>query len=86
MTIEGLGKGNTLHPLQTAFIAEGAMQCGYCIPGMIMSAAGLLQRKPNHSEAEIVQAMQGNICRCGGYGRILAAIHRAVKGETNDNA
>lgn len=85
-TIEGLAKGAALHPLQEAFLAEGAMQCGYCIPGMIMSAAGLLERKPHPTDAEISQAMQGNICRCGGYERILAAIRRAAKGKSNDNA
>lgn len=82
-TIEGLANGDKLHPLQEAFLAEGAMQCGYCIPGMIVSAAGLLKRNPNPSEAQILQAMQGNICRCGSYPRILAAIQRAIKGKTS---
>lgn len=81
-TIEGLAKGDKLSPVQEAFLAEGAMQCGYCIPGMIMSATGLLQRNPHPSEAEMQQAMQGNVCRCGGYPRILAAIRRAAKGGT----
>jgi aerobic-type carbon monoxide dehydrogenase small subunit (CoxS/CutS family) len=74
-TIEGLETNGKLHPVQEAFLAEDAMQCGYCIPGMIMSGVGLLKRKPNPSE----DAMQGNVCRCGTYPRIVAAIQRASK-------
>ncbi len=76
-TIEGVETNGRLHPVQEAFLAEDAMQCGYCIPGMIMSGVGLLNRKPRPTEAEILQAMEGNICRCGTYPRILAAMKRA---------
>jgi isoquinoline 1-oxidoreductase alpha subunit len=77
-TIEGLERDGRLHPLQEAFLEEGAMQCGYCIPGMIMSGVGLLDSNPNPSPQEIVRAMEGNICRCGTYPRIVAAIRRAA--------
>jgi aerobic-type carbon monoxide dehydrogenase small subunit (CoxS/CutS family) len=80
-TIEGLEKNGRLHPLQQAFLDLGAMQCGYCTSGMIMSAAGLLATHPNPSEPEIVQFMQGNICRCGIYPRIVAAIRQAAKAQ-----
>jgi aerobic-type carbon monoxide dehydrogenase small subunit (CoxS/CutS family) len=76
-TIEGLEQNGRLHPLQEAFIATGAMQCGYCIPGMIMSGAGLLKKNPRPTEAEIQQAMERNICRCGTYPRIVAAVRQA---------
>jgi aerobic-type carbon monoxide dehydrogenase small subunit (CoxS/CutS family) len=76
-TIEGLAKGDRLHPVQQAFLDEGAMQCAYCTSGMIMSAVSLLNHREKPSEAEIVQFMQGNICRCGTYPRIVAAIQRA---------
>jgi aerobic-type carbon monoxide dehydrogenase small subunit (CoxS/CutS family) len=77
-TIEGLARGKTLHPLQAAFIESGAMQCGYCTPGMILSALGLLQRNPDPGEAEIRSALQGNICRCGTYPRIVQAVKSAA--------
>ncbi|MBZ5527268.1 MAG: (2Fe-2S)-binding protein [Acidobacteriia bacterium] len=77
-TIEGLAQGEHLHPLQEAFLAEGAMQCAYCTSGMIMSAASLLSSNANPSEAEIVRHMDGNICRCGTHPRIVAAIRRAA--------
>jgi aerobic-type carbon monoxide dehydrogenase small subunit (CoxS/CutS family) len=76
-TIEGLAKGDHLHPVQQAFLDEGAMQCAYCTSGMIMSAVSLLNNREKPSEAEIVQFMQGNICRCGTYPRIVSAIQRA---------
>lgn len=76
-TIEGLAIGERLHAVQQAFLDEEAMQCAYCTSGMIMSAVSLLNRKPNPTDAEIVQFMQGNICRCGTYPRIMAAIRRA---------
>jgi aerobic-type carbon monoxide dehydrogenase small subunit (CoxS/CutS family) len=76
-TIEGLEQNGRLHPLQEAFIAEGAMQCGYCIPGMLMSGVGLLKKNPHPTELEINRAMEGNICRCGTYPRIVAAIRRS---------
>lgn len=79
VTIEGLEKDGKLHPLQQAFVDEGAMQCGYCVPGMIMSAVGLLSRTPKPTEAQIVEHMQGNVCRCCGYLRIMAAIKAAVE-------
>jgi nicotinate dehydrogenase subunit A len=73
-TIEGLEQKGQLHPVQQAFIDAGAMQCGYCIPGMILGAVSLLARKPAPTDAEIVQGMDGHICRCGTYPRILEAI------------
>jgi aerobic-type carbon monoxide dehydrogenase small subunit (CoxS/CutS family) len=78
ITIEGLAQGQALHPVQQAFLDEGAMQCAYCTSGMILSAVSLLAAKPSPSDAEILIAMQGNICRCGTYPRILAAIHKAA--------
>jgi len=80
-TIEGLEKDGRLHPVQEAFLAEGAFQCGYCTSGMILSACGLLRRSPHPTETEIVDFMQGNICRCGTYPRIIAAIQRASHAE-----
>ncbi|MEW6131246.1 MAG: (2Fe-2S)-binding protein [Acidobacteriota bacterium] len=77
-TIEGLEQNGRLHPLQQAFIENGAMQCGYCIPGMIMSGVGLLGKNAKLTDAEIIRAMQGNICRCGTYPRIVAAIRQAA--------
>ena len=77
-TIEGLAKNDNLHPVQQAFLDEGAMQCAYCTSGMIMSAVSLLNFKPNPSEKEIVDYMQGNICRCGTQPRIIAAIRKAA--------
>lgn len=78
-TIEGVAAGDQLHPLQQAFVDETAMQCGYCTPGMVMSALALLRRNPDPSEAEIVQHMNGNICRCGSYPRIVRAVRRAAE-------
>jgi aerobic-type carbon monoxide dehydrogenase small subunit (CoxS/CutS family) len=80
-TIEGLAAKETLHPVQQAFLDEGAMQCAYCTSGMIMSAVSLLNSKPHPSDAEILQAMQGNICRCGTYPRIVTAVRRATTTE-----
>jgi isoquinoline 1-oxidoreductase subunit alpha len=77
-TIEGIERDGKLHPLQDAFLAEDALQCGYCTSGMIVSAMGLLKASPNPSVAEIVEFMQGNICRCGTYPRIVAAIQKAA--------
>jgi len=76
-TVEGLEREGQLHPLQEAFLTAGAMQCGYCTPGMIMSGVSLLGRMANPSDAEIVHGMQGNICRCGTYPRIVAAVRMA---------
>jgi nicotinate dehydrogenase subunit A len=76
-TIEGLEQDGHLHPLQQAFLDVGAMQCGYCTPGMIVAGAGLLSKNAAPSDAEINKAMEGNICRCGTYPRIMAAVHQA---------
>ena len=78
-TIEGLSNDSS-HPLQKAWIAEQTPQCGYCQSGQIMKAAELLQNNPRPSRAQIIQHMDGNICRCGTYGRIIAAIERASQG------
>ena len=78
-TIEGLAIGDRLHPLQQAFLDEAAMQCAYCTSGMIMTAVALLKTKPNPSEAEIVEYMEGNVCRCGTYPRIVAAIAKGAR-------
>jgi aerobic-type carbon monoxide dehydrogenase small subunit (CoxS/CutS family) len=78
-TIEGLAMGEKLHPLQEALLQAGAMQCGYCTPGMILSALGLLTREAEPSRNQIFRAMQGNICRCGTYNRIAAAIEQAAR-------
>jgi aerobic-type carbon monoxide dehydrogenase small subunit (CoxS/CutS family) len=78
LTIECLASGDKLHPVQEAFLAEGAMQCGYCVPGMIMGAVSLLQEKSNPSEAEIRSSMEGHLCRCCGYPKIIKAIKRAA--------
>jgi aerobic-type carbon monoxide dehydrogenase small subunit (CoxS/CutS family) len=85
-TIEGMEHEGQLHPLQEAFIEADAMQCGYCTPGMIMSAAGLLHRTPHPDEAEIKRAMQGNICRCGTYPRIVQAVRMASQGKGASHA
>ncbi len=78
-TIEGLAKGDSLHPVQQAFLAEGAMQCGYCTPGMIMTAVALLEKNSNPTNEQIFTAMNANICRCNGYTKILNAVRRAGK-------
>ena len=77
-TIEGLEKNGQLHPLQEAFLKADAMQCGYCTPGMIMSGVALLDKTPRPTREQIVQHMNGNICRCGTYLRIIAAIQMAA--------
>src|SRR5579864_2902207 len=78
-TIEGLAAGGHLHPVQQAFLDAGAMQCGYCTSGMIMSAVALLQKTPAPKETEIINFMDGNVCRCGTYPRIVSAIQKAAK-------
>ncbi len=78
-TIEGLAKNGRLHPLQRAFLEADAMQCGYCTPGMIMSGVAFLSRNPDPDDREIIRFMEGNICRCGTYTRIVKAIHIAAK-------
>jgi aerobic-type carbon monoxide dehydrogenase small subunit (CoxS/CutS family) len=78
VTIEGLARGDALHPVQQAFLDEGAMQCGYCMSGMILGAAALLRRKPDPTDEEIVAGMNGHLCRCNGYVKVVRAIHRAA--------
>ena len=84
VTVEGLSRGDELHPLQQAFIEKGAVQCGYCTPGMIMSAKALLDENPQPSAEEIEEALAGNLCRCTGYFQIVEAIEAAVesRGQT----
>jgi aerobic-type carbon monoxide dehydrogenase small subunit (CoxS/CutS family) len=77
-TIEGLSNGGTLHPVQRAFIDEDAMQCGYCTSGMVISAAALLGRDPSPDETSIRDALAGNLCRCGVYGRAIRAVQKAA--------
>jgi aerobic carbon-monoxide dehydrogenase small subunit len=77
-TIEGLARGDALHPVQQAFLEEGALQCGYCTSGMILAAAALLRQKPDPTDAEIVAGMDGNLCRCNGYVKIVNAVRRAA--------
>ena len=76
-TIEGLAEGNQLHPVQQAFVDHGAIQCGYCSPGMILTAKALLDRNPAPTETDILQAISGNFCRCTGYNKIVTAIQTA---------
>ena len=78
-TIEGLGRDGKLHPVQQAFVDESAMQCGYCIPGFIMAAAGLLSREPRPGSAQIREALSENMCRCGAYQRIQRAVEAAAQ-------
>jgi aerobic-type carbon monoxide dehydrogenase small subunit (CoxS/CutS family) len=78
-TIEGVADKDKLHPLQDAFLKAGALQCGYCTPGMIMAALGLLAKEPHPIREEIVRYMGGNICRCGTYARIVTAIEQAAR-------
>jgi aerobic-type carbon monoxide dehydrogenase small subunit (CoxS/CutS family) len=79
VTIEGLANGNVLHPLQKAFADNDAMQCGYCTPGMILNAYALLKRNPEPSEADILEGMEDNLCRCGAHKRIVDAIRVAAQ-------
>jgi carbon-monoxide dehydrogenase small subunit len=79
-TIEGIGSEADLHPLQAAFWEQHGLQCGFCTPGMIMAAADLLERNPDPSEAEIREALAGNLCRCTGYHNIVKAVLAAAKG------
>lgn len=76
-TIEGLAEGHQLHPVQQAFVDQGAIQCGYCSPGMILTAKALLDQNPQPTEEEIKKAISGNFCRCTGYNKIVAAIQTA---------
>jgi carbon-monoxide dehydrogenase small subunit len=78
-TIEGLARGDTLHAVQEAFIEEGAMQCGYCTSGMILAAVALLRRTPDPTHEQIVSGMDGHLCRCNGYVKIVNAVRRAAE-------
>jgi aerobic carbon-monoxide dehydrogenase small subunit len=80
-TIEGLARGGELHPLQRAFIEAGAIQCGYCTPGMLLTASALLAERPDPTNDEVRLALSGNLCRCTGYGRILEAVRVAAERE-----
>ncbi len=79
ITIEGLMNGAGLHRVQQAFVDEGAMQCGYCTPGLIIRTVALLEAHPKPTEAQVIEALNGNLCRCCGYPRILAAVRRAAE-------
>ncbi len=81
LTVEGLADGENLHPLQKAFLDEGAYQCGFCTPGMLMSAKALLDENPNPTEEEIRMGIQGNLCRCTGYNSIVRAITSVAQGK-----
>ena len=85
-TVEGLGTPDKPHPVQAAFVAEQAAQCGYCINGMVMTAAALLKQTPKPTDAEIRSALDGNLCRCGTHIRILRAVRRAAQGMTEGRA
>lgn len=78
-TIEGIASEDRLHPLQEAFVEHGAVQCGFCIPGMVLSAVDLLQRNPNPTRMEIRQGLSGNLCRCTGYQKIVDAVKAAAR-------
>jgi len=78
VTIEGLAEGGTLHPVQQAFLDEGAVQCGYCTPGMVLQTVALLENHPKPTDAQIVDGLNGNLCRCSDYQRIMAAVRRAA--------
>jgi len=78
-TIEGLAEGDKLHPVQQAYVEHGSTQCGFCIPGFIMSSVALLQKNPKATQTEIEYALDGNICRCAGYPKIFEAIREAGK-------
>jgi aerobic-type carbon monoxide dehydrogenase small subunit (CoxS/CutS family) len=79
LTIEGLADGNTLHPLQQAFIDEGSVQCGFCTPGMIMTAKAIIDEYGNPSEKEIRKLMEGNLCRCTGYTRVIKTVKKTAE-------
>ena len=79
LTVEGLAEGEALHPVQEAFVETGAVQCGFCTPGLIVATHDLLRRKPEPSDAEIREALAGNLCRCTGYEKILDAVRLAAE-------
>lgn len=78
-TIEGLANGDKLHPIQEAFLEAGALQCGYCTPGMILSAVALLSKNAEPTRDDVISGLSGNVCRCGVYGRIVSAVLKAAK-------
>ena len=80
VTVEGLADGDTLHQVQEAFVAAGAVQCGFCTPGLVVATHDLLARDPDPSEADIREALAGNLCRCTGYQKIIEAVHLAARG------
>jgi len=84
LTVEGLAEGPTLHPLQEAFADLGAAQCGYCTPGILVTAKALLDRSPNPTRAQIKEALSGNLCRCTGYQQIFEAVEEGVRRCTRD--
>jgi carbon-monoxide dehydrogenase small subunit len=84
VTIEGLSNGEELHPVQKAFLDEGAVQCGYCTPGMVLTTTALLDANPDPTEAEIRRALSGNLCRCTGYTKIVRAVRRAAEASRAD--
>ncbi|MDE1920551.1 MAG: (2Fe-2S)-binding protein [Candidatus Omnitrophica bacterium] len=84
-TIEGLADGDVLHPVQQAFVDCGSVQCGFCIPGMIMSSVALLEKNPEPTQEQIEYALDGNICRCAGYPKIFEAVREAGKKMKNKN-
>jgi carbon-monoxide dehydrogenase small subunit len=86
VTIEGLAHDSRLDPLQVAFIASGATQCGFCTPGILINARALLDRNPSPTEAEVRESLVGNLCRCTGYLRIIDAIQTAARGEAETTA
>jgi len=84
-TIEGLSRGGKLHPVQEAFMVYDASQCGYCTPGMVMSAKALLDRNPHPTEREIKKGLEGNLCRCTGYKNIITAVGKAARAMQKEN-
>ena len=79
VTVEGLARGDELHPVQEAFVEAGAVQCGFCTPGLVVAVADLLERAPNPSEDEVREALSGNVCRCTGYVKIFDAVRLAAE-------
>jgi carbon-monoxide dehydrogenase small subunit len=82
VTVEGLGRNGDLHPVQEAFVAAGAVQCGFCTPGLIVATVDLLRRSPQPSDDEIREALSGNLCRCTGYQKIFDAVRLAAQADT----
>ena len=80
VTVEGVAEGDSLHSVQEAFVAAGAVQCGFCTPGLVVAAHDLLSRDPDPSDADIREALAGNLCRCTGYQKIIEAVHLAARG------